>query len=97
MKRKMIEQGIEVMTRAGLVEMNVSEGGIHFRASDSAYGFVNILTSEYAAALHSRASWAIEHFEDLSEASLREQMRGIFDNWSEEFEHVDTSTSANGA
>ena len=65
MKRKMIEQGIEVMTRAGLVEMNVSEGGIHFRASDSAYGFVNILTSEYAAALHSRASWAIEHFEDL--------------------------------
>jgi hypothetical protein len=97
MKRKTIEQGLEVMIRAGLAEMDVSEEGIHFRAGDSAYGFVGILASEYAAGLHARASWVIEHFEDLSEAALREQMRDIFDNWSEEFEHVDTSASANGA
>lgn len=96
MKRKTIEQGLEVMTRAGLAEMDNSEGGINFRASDRAYGFVNILASEYAAGLQSRASWVIGHFEDLSEASLREQMRGIFDNWSEEFEHLDTGAPTDG-
>lgn len=96
MKRRTIEQGLEVMIRAGLAEIDTSEGGIHFRASERAYGFVNVLASEYAAGLRSSASWVISHFEDLSEASLREQMRGIFDNWAEEFEHIDTTTSANG-
>lgn len=96
MKRKTIEQGLEVMIRAGLAEMDMSESGIHFRASDRSYGFVNILASEYAVGLHSRATWVTDHFEDLSEGSLREQMRAIFDNWSEEFEHVDTAI-ANGA
>ena len=88
MKRKTIEQGLEVMIRAGLAEMEVSVDGIHFRASDRAYGFVNILASDYATGLHDRASWVIDHFQDLSETSLREQMRGIFDNRSEEFEPI---------
>jgi hypothetical protein len=90
MKRRTIEQGLEIMIRAGLAQMDVSDGGIHFRASDRAYGFVNVLASEYAAGLHSRASWVIDHFDDLSEASLREQMRDIFNNWSEEFEDMET-------
>ena len=84
------------MIRAGLVEITTTEGGIHYRASDRAYSFVSILTSEYAASLHSRASWVINHFEDLTEASLREQLRAIADNWSEEFEHLDTPASPDG-
>jgi hypothetical protein len=92
MKRLTIEQGLEVMIRAGLVEMSVSDDGIQFSASEGAEGFLSILATEYAATLHARASWVIQHFDDLSETSLRAQMRGIFDSWSEEFEHVDAPT-----
>jgi hypothetical protein len=96
MKRTTIEQGLQVMIRAGLAEMQVGEEGIQFVASDRAYGFVNLLASEYAAGLHSRAVWVVNHFEDLSEPSLREQMRGIFDTWSEEFEHIDLLSGQEG-
>jgi len=94
MKRRTIEEGLEVMIRAGLAEMDTFEDGIQFRASDQAYGFVNLLASDYAGGLHSRASWVIGYFEDLNEDSLRQQMRDIFDNWSEEFEHVDGSRAS---
>jgi len=96
-KRTTIEQGLQVMIRAGLVEMDVSEQGIHFAASERAYGFVNLLASEYAGGLHSRAAWIVDHFEDLSEPSLRDQMRGIFDNWSEEFEPLEVFSTTDGS
>jgi hypothetical protein len=93
MKRTTIERGLEVMIRAGLAEMDVNENGIEFWASDSANGFLNILTTEYAAGLHSRASWVVDHFVDVSETAVRDQMQGIFENWSEEFGFTDSSPS----
>src|SRR3954470_8294439 len=48
MKRKIIEQGLEVMIRADLAELDAGANGIEFWASDRAYGFVNLLGSEYA-------------------------------------------------
>jgi hypothetical protein len=91
MKRRTIEQGLEVMIRAGLAEMSAGQAGIRFVASERAYGFVNLLASEYAATLHSRATWVIGHFGNLSETSLRSEMRSIFDQWSEEFEPIDST------
>lgn len=95
MKRRTIEQGLEVMIRAGLAEISAGQAGIRFVASERAYGFVNLLASEYAGTLRSRATWVIGHFGDLSEISLRSEMRSIFDQWSEEFEPID-STGADG-
>ena len=50
---------------------------------------MQLLASEYALQLHRRAAWVVNHFDDLTEASLRARMRSIFDAWSEEFEPVD--------
>jgi hypothetical protein len=84
-KRTVIEQGLQVMLRAGLIEMFATETGIQFRASDNAYSFVSILGVDYATSLRRRATWVVQHFGDLSEAALRGQMRTIFTDWSEEF------------
>lgn len=91
MKRTTIERGLQVMIRAGLVEMSTAPSGIHFVSAERAYGFVNLLTSDYAGALHSRAAWVVSHFDSLDESSLRAEMRGIFDRWSEEFEPADSA------
>jgi hypothetical protein len=89
MKRHAIERGLEVMARAELVDMDINTSGIQFRSSEEGPGFVDLLTSDYAVALRSRAEWVISHFQDLSEDSLRGQMREIFDSWVEEFDHFD--------
>lgn len=90
-KRRTIESGLEVMIRADLAKMSVEEDGIQFSASEDAEGFVNLLATSYAGALHDRASWVVDHFGTLDETALRQEMRDISSHWSEEFEHRDTS------
>jgi hypothetical protein len=95
-KRTVIEQGLQVMLRAGLIEMTAAETGIRFQASDSAYSFVSILGADYATTLRNRVKWVLQHFDDLSEEVLRSQMRTIFASWSEEFGAVEPTTGNGG-
>jgi hypothetical protein len=90
-KRRTIEDGLELMIRAGLAQMDVGEDGIRFRATEDAEGFVNLLATGYAAALHDRAFWVIGHFGTLEEAALRQAMRDVSAHWSEEFEQREPS------
>jgi hypothetical protein len=90
-KRSAIEAGLQLMMRAGLAEMTATDDGIQFRAGERAHSFIRILGSSYAATLHDRVEWVVHHFDDLSEAALRAQMRAIFDSWSEEFQTADAS------
>jgi hypothetical protein len=94
-KRTAIEQGLQVMLRAGLVQMTTSPGGIQFVASDSANSFIDVLDSSYAASLHDRARWVLSRFEDLSEEALRRDMHMILDSWAEEFDAEGHLPSAN--
>jgi hypothetical protein len=94
-KRTLIESGLEVMVRAHLVDMVSSAGGIEFRASDSAYSFVSVLASDYAVTLHDRVAWVFDRLKDLSEGSLRAEMRSIFSSWSEEFGPADALAGGN--
>jgi hypothetical protein len=93
-KRRTIEAGLQVMIRAGLAQMDVGDDGIRFRANEDAEGFVNLLGTNYANALHDRASWVVGHFGTLEETALRQGMRDISAHWSEEFEQRDTSEGA---
>jgi hypothetical protein len=88
-KRTVIEEGLQVMVRAKLVEMSAGDRGIEFVASDSAYAFVSVLASNYATILHERIEWMFGHFSDLSEDALRTEMRSILSSWAEEFGPAD--------
>jgi hypothetical protein len=35
--------------------------------------------------LIARARWVVQHFDDLTEQSLRARMRAVFESWAEEF------------
>lgn len=94
-KRNSVELGLQVMLRAELVEMVALEAGIQYQASDTAYSFISILSSEYSNSLQDRASWAVNHFANLSEMALRNEMRSISDSWAEEF-HANDLVADNG-
>ena len=84
-KREAIEAGLEVMVRSELAHVGVGEGGIEFWASESADGFTNLLETEYAGQLQSRAAWVVSHFGALEEQSLRSALASVVKHWSEEF------------
>lgn len=89
-KRQHIEDGLQVMIRAGLAGMSAEEGGIEFWASEDAESFVNLLESDYADALHERARWVVGAFGMVNDNLLRDRMRVVSSHWSEEFEVVPT-------
>lgn len=90
-KRRTIRSGLAVVVRAGLAQVALSDDGIQFAASEDAESFLGLLSSDYAVALHDRASWVVEYLGSLDEASLRQQMRDAFAHWTEEFEQLNTS------
>lgn len=89
-KRELVHGGVEVLVRSGLAHMETQLDGIRFRASENAEGFARLLETEYARALSSRASWAVHHFEDLSDDAMRDAMRTVSGHWAEEFQHIQT-------
>jgi hypothetical protein len=96
MKRERIQEGLEVLVRAGLAQMEPSAEGINFWASDRATSFVRLLETDYAHALSERAAWVVEHFGTMSDADLREAMRSATGHWAEEFDYADPLSSEEG-
>lgn len=85
-KRQHIEDGLQVMIRAGLAEMSAEDSGIEFWASENTESFLRLLESDYALALHDRAQWVIGELGNIDDSRLRERMRKVSSHWSEEFE-----------
>jgi hypothetical protein len=89
-KRDAVEAGLALLLRVGLADVTASADGVQFQAGDGAHHFVDILGSSYASTLHERVTWVLRQFEDLSENTLRLQMRSILDSWSQEFQALTT-------
>lgn len=93
-KRQHIEDGLHVMIRAGLAEMSAEDSGIEFCANENSGNFLKLLESDYAHALHKRASWVVEELGAVDDSRLRERMREISSHWSEEFEVVQNESGS---
>lgn len=85
-KRQHIEDGLNVMIRAGLAEMSAEDSGIEFWANESSESFLKLLESKYAHALYHRAHWVVEKLGAVDDARLLECMREIFSHWAKELE-----------
>jgi len=85
-KRGLIQDGIQVLERAGLVELQAGSTGITYRATERSPGFVGLLESPYVANLRERAQWVANEIHPLEPRELRLAMARVFEKWSEEFE-----------
>lgn len=85
-KRRDLELGLQVMLRAGLVEIWPRNGGIYYRASDGANNFLLLLESEYVKHLINRAQWVMSTLGSLpSDEELRTYMARTVGHWLVEF------------
>ncbi len=85
-KRVAIENGLEAMTRVGLVTIAALGSGIEFAASDGAGPFLELLKAEYSVALAEKAAWVADRFGNLSEDEFRTEMQIVVGSWEPEFE-----------
>lgn len=85
MKRQLVEDGLQILLRSGLVEIVLDDRGIQFQASEEAHGFIALLQTPYATELYDRAKWIVSFLLPADEASIRNRMRSVLGNWIEEF------------
>lgn len=92
-KRLSLQGGLQVLLRAGLVDLIPTASGIEYLATDDAYPFVSVLNTPYALALRNRAEWATARFADLSNEDFRATLQQVFGSWVEEFENFDPEST----
>jgi hypothetical protein len=84
-KRTAIERGLQVVIRAGLVDVHATDEGITYRASEDAVPFLRLLKAQHLAVLQTAAQWVAHEFGDLPESALRDRMIAELGRWGEEF------------
>jgi hypothetical protein len=84
-KRSVVELGIQMMARAGMIDVVASIEGLTYRASEAAAPFLSLVSSPLLNRLTEVAEWAVADFGDLSADGVRERIRLIADQWSAEW------------
>ena len=95
-KRAVLEHGIQLMVRAGMVEPMATGTAIAYRASEQAAPFLRLVTSPLLDSLTTVASWVVTRFADSGDDEIRAQMRSVADRWTEEFVWHDDVESGGG-
>lgn len=82
LKRGLIEDGLQIMRRAGLVQVQAEPTGIFYKASEEATGFLNLMDAPLVRELEQRAAWALERFAGTSDDEVQRTLLGSLEDLS---------------
>jgi hypothetical protein len=85
-RRRLVEDGLNLMRRVHLVDAHVTERGIVYQAREEASAFTDSLRSEYARALRERASWLSDYLSRVSDEDIEALIARRIDRWAVEFQ-----------
>jgi ABC-three component (ABC-3C) system Middle Component 2 len=85
-RRRLVEEGLNLMRRVHLVDASVTERGILYQAREEASAFTDSLRSDYARELKERASWLADYLNRVSEADIQALIARRIDRWAVEFQ-----------
>jgi len=91
-KRRFIEQGLNLMILRGLVEHKLGKDGIKYIATDNAHPFIVAHQTNYINSLRERAAWVSENYARKSAEELNHMVKKVFDYWTMEFENIQENT-----
>ena len=94
-RRRLIENSLDLMHRCHLVERHLDERGVTFSASDEARNFLEVMETGYATRLKERAHWLAETFLRLSADEFRRVVGEKVGAWSEAFTRATAGPTAN--
>jgi hypothetical protein len=85
-RRRLIEDSLNMMRMIGYVDIVSREDGIYYVATEDAYPFINLLSSEYLISLKGCAKWVSEKFGGLMEEEIRGFIAEKAGRWNIEFQ-----------
>jgi len=85
-RRRLVEDGVNLMRRVHLIDTAVDSGGIRYQASEEASAFVEGLRTDYAQTLRKRAEWLAAYLQELSDNSLAQLIAERIGRWAVEFQ-----------
>ncbi|WP_416981412.1 ABC-three component system middle component 2 [Streptomyces sp. T028] len=83
LKRQLMQEGLEVLLRAGLATVEATDDGLVYQVTQRGSGFVGILEAPYVGELRQRAQWAVDQFAATTDAVAA--TRDITTRWHAEF------------
>jgi hypothetical protein len=90
-RRKLVEHALLLMMTRDLVHREITSDGIKYSAGENAATFLASVSSAYLTALNDRANWLIDALGSHADQDFKKVMRQFFDDWVEEFQHVERS------
>jgi hypothetical protein len=84
-RRRLVEDGLQMMRKLHMVTVSACEDGISYQASEGAAPFVEGLKTQYAGLLKARAEWLAIYFLD-NEDRLAELIEEKVGRWAVEFQ-----------
>jgi hypothetical protein len=86
-RRQVVEEGLVLMSRLHLVDVNFTDEGILYSARDEAAPFVQLLRTEYGGALKRRAKWLAQFVANIGQAGLAQIITEKVGRWTVEFQN----------
>jgi hypothetical protein len=90
-RRKLVQHALLLMMTRELVHREITPEGIKYSAGENAITFLTSLSSTYLRALKDRADWLVGALGSHTDQEFKGVMRRFFDDWVEEFQHVERS------
>ena len=84
-RRAVLEHGLMLYQSRGLLERHYTETGVMFAATERTAGFLDALSSGYAAELRDRSTWLVSLFGDKSDVELLKIANSQVGEWGAEF------------
>ena len=85
-RRRLVEDGVRLMRRLHMIDADVSDAGILYKASEDAQAFVEALRTEYLVKLKMRAVWLNQYINGMLDSSLAELISTRIGRWAVEFQ-----------
>lgn len=92
-RRTVIEKGLTLMRRLGLIRAIANNNGITYQATDEAYPFVSLLKNSYSQELKNRALWLAQFVSNYKEEDFRDLLKEKIDRWQVEFQEGSLSNN----
>ena len=85
-RRRLVETSLQLMQRFHLVDVQHTDDGVHFLASDAAPSFLSMLQASYTTSLRERAKWLASCLGEKTTAEIQSLITDKIGRWTAEFQ-----------
>jgi hypothetical protein len=84
-RRRLIERSLDLMRRCHLVDQEITDAGVLYRASDEAAAYVELLETSYSERLKDCADWIAQQVKSSGMNQFKSFVRTQIGDWTDAF------------